>query len=79
MKALIKYILSYFKSEWDIDDYPIRTKYQKEYDSNLTGRLIPIPWMAQIINWWGMRGYGNTKKEALSDLRNNFNKYKTNL
>jgi len=75
-RCRVKYILSYFKSEWDLDDYPIRIKYQKDHATNLAGRLIPIPCIAQITNWWGMAGHGNTKEQALSDLRNKFNNYK---
>lgn len=69
-------MLSLLKSEWDLDDYPIRIKYQKHNLSDFAGRLIPIPYIAQIINWWGMAGHGNTKDQALSDLRNKFNNYK---
>ncbi len=76
MKILIKYILSFFKSEWDLDDYPIRMKHQKYDPSDLSGRLIPIPWIAQVINWELMVGYGDTKEEAMLDLKNKFDKYR---
>ena len=37
------------------------------------GRLEPIKWIAQIINWWQMAGHGDTREKALASLRANFN------
>jgi len=74
IRALIKYVCSDFKSEWDLYDYPIRIRHQKINNGNHSGRLTPIPWTASIINWFAMTGYGNTEQEALSELRDKFNK-----
>lgn len=77
MKVLIKHVLSFLKAAWDLEDYPIRIRYQKGQPSNSSGRFVTIPCIAQIINWWGMVGHGDTKEQAVSDLRNKFNSYKT--
>jgi len=77
LKAAIKYLLSFAKSDWQVSDYPIRFRYQKPDPSNLPpGRLKPVPWVAQIINWWQMSGHGQTKEEAYADLEESFNKLK---
>ena len=70
IKAGLKYLLSFRKRAWTIDDYPIRVQHFKTSDADHMGsRLIPIPWSAQIINWWQMDGHGDTKEAALADLR----------
>lgn len=78
LRALIKRIASYGKSKWVLNDYPIRIKHQNPNDGELGGRLQPIPWTAQIINWWQMAGYGNTKEGALENLRINFENFRQN-
>ena len=61
LKAISKYILSFGKSNWGIEDYPISFKYKKPEEKNPASRLIQMPWTAQIINWWQMAGHGDTK------------------
>jgi hypothetical protein len=74
LKAIWKRILSYRKSNWDINDYPLRFKMQKgEPGQYNVGELKP--WSVQIINWWTMGGLGNTKEEALENLKGNFKSY----
>jgi len=69
IKAAIKYLLSFAKSDWKASDYPVRFRYQDpEKSERSPGRLQPIPWVAQIINWWQMSGHGQTKQEAYGDL-----------
>ena len=76
VKSRTKYVASFLKSHWGLDDYPIRIKHQKIEDSESGHRFVLIPWVVQIINWWTMSGHGNTKEEALSELRNKFEKFK---
>ena len=78
IRALIKRIASYGKAEWVFSDYPIRIKNQDPIESKLGGRLQLIPWTAQIINWWQMGGHGNSKEEALENLRSNFESFRQN-
>jgi len=77
LKAIAKRILSYGKSDWDLTDYPIRIRQQKPADEDMEGRLKLIPWSVQIINWWQMGGSGETKDEALANLRTCFDNYRS--
>ena len=77
LKAAIKYLLSFRKSDWQVSDYPIRFRYQELDPSDYSsGRLETIPWVSQIINWWQMSGYGLTKEEAYADLKRRLDEFK---
>src|SRR5579864_4122610 len=76
MAWLFKYLISFLKSDWTLDDYPIRFREQHAPDDN-TGRLRAIPWIAQIDRWPQMQGNGDTKELALNNLRHNFERCKT--
>jgi hypothetical protein len=69
-------LASAFKDEWTIDDYPIRTSFQPASEAQRSSRLKPIPWTASIINWPAISVYGNTRLEALEEVRKNFNQFK---
>ncbi|MBK8805723.1 MAG: hypothetical protein IPO21_03335 [Bacteroidales bacterium] len=71
--AFYKRLLSYYKTKWELTDYPLR--YKKHADSN-NNELKP--WVVQIINWWTLTGLGNTKEEAFNVLKENFEIYKKN-
>ena len=62
LKAVLKYIASFFKSDWSIDDYPLRYREQTK-----TSPQVPL-WVVQIINWWVMTGSGETREEAYQNL-----------
>ena len=62
LKAVLKYITSFFKSDWSIDDYPLRYREQTK-----TSPQVPL-WVVQIINWWTMTGAGETREEAYQNL-----------
>lgn len=64
-KIIIKYILSFLKNDWEVTDYPLRYRIQKNLNEK-------FKWSIQIINWWTLGGLGRTKKDALDDLKNNF-------
>jgi hypothetical protein len=74
VNVLIKYLSSFFKSDWQLKDYPLRFICQKNQDA--FGRFKPIPWTVQIVNWPAMNGYGDTKAEAYNRLVENFNNRK---
>ena len=76
MKTFIKYILSFFKADWELEDYPVRFRHSKAEGSSAGRRLTPVPWVAQVINWWLMFGHGQTKEEAYADLKRRFEEYK---
>lgn len=69
--ALYKRLLSYTKTKWDLDDYPLRYKNQADpNDKELK------PWVVQVINWWTLTGLGDTKEEAYKMLKESFENYK---
>jgi hypothetical protein len=65
IKAFIKYVLSFFKRDWTLYDYPLRFRIQK-------GVCEESRWSIQIINWWVMNGLGPTKSIALRELKEMF-------
>lgn len=78
-KTVVKYILSFLKKDWQVSDYPIRFKHfepREGLEIILPQRFKPIPWSAQIINWYQMGGCGDTKEQAYKDLVSNFEKRK---
>ena len=73
LKAFWKKSLSYTKTNWEINDYPLRYKKQ-----NATGQYNigeEKPWVVQIINWWTLTGIGDTKQEAYENLKSNLKNY----
>ena len=69
--AFYKRLLSYSKTKWDLDDYPLRYKNQADpNDKELK------PWVVQVINWWTLTGLGETKEEAYKMLKEGFENYK---
>jgi hypothetical protein len=74
MQLLIKKIKSYFKSDWKLEDYPVVYRLQKAEDLRNPGRFKKC--QAEIINWYYLKGLGDTKSEAYIDLKNKFDNYK---
>jgi hypothetical protein len=76
LKAFSKYLLSFFKTNWTLEDYPVRFRHFRVDESGARRRLTPVPWMARVINWPLMFGHGQTKEEAYADLKRHFEEYK---
>jgi hypothetical protein len=72
LRAALKFLLAFLKRDWEIEDYPIRFRFQKADMSGATSRRKLIPWIAQVVNWWALSGHGNTKADAYADLRSKF-------
>ena len=68
-------LVSFFKDEWTIDDYPVRVRSQHPTESVNASRLKLIPWVADVVNWPAMSGTGNTRQEALEDIRKKFEQF----
>jgi hypothetical protein len=68
-------LVSYFKDEWTINDYPIRVRFQGPAGRVDTPRRKLIPWIADVVNWPAMSGQGNTRQEALDDIRGRFERF----
>lgn len=77
LRAAIKYLKSYFKSEWTLRDYPLRFRHQaaEPQDYDLGPGYTLIPWTVQIVNWWQMGGGGDTRLEAYADLETKFQEF----
>jgi hypothetical protein len=56
--------------------YPIRVRFQQPAEPLNESRLKLIPWIADVVNWPAMSGNGNTRREALEAVRNNFDRFK---
>jgi len=73
IRAGFKYLKSFLKTEWTINDYPVRFRHLKTAGQDGgNSRLKPFAWSAQIINWWQMHGAGETKEAAFADLKAKF-------
>ena len=74
LKVFLKKLLSYTKTKWNIEDYPLR--YRKQADTKEEYNIGELkPWVVQVVNWWTMTGLGNTKQEAFQHLKSNFKSY----
>ena len=79
IRSYIKYLLSFLKRDWDLEDYPVIVRYQdpeKHPPPAGIGQVEPIPWFAFIGQWFLMFASGETRDEALENLRHNFENYK---
>src|SRR6266567_2659278 len=76
IRAILSWLLSFRKTNWTIDDYPIRLRKQVVEPMEQHGRFKPVIWNTQIINWWQMSGSGDTEGEAITNLKENFERYR---
>ena len=72
IKALIKQLESYFKKNWEFEDYPTKTW------ENPNATEDNIAFGAGIINWSMMVSHGASREEALKELEQHFNEYRKN-
>jgi len=63
-----KYLASFLKREWSVEDYPLRIQHFQVDRTQEHGRFKPVEWNAQVVNWPAMQGYGDTPEEAVADL-----------
>ena len=68
---LWKRVLSYRKREWEIEDYPIRVRVQKDVPDNSR-------YWARILGW-NIDGLGRTRANALAEVRKWYNTRKAAL
>lgn len=69
--AAWKWLLSFRKSEWSLDDYPIRVT-RRELDTTFSApRFSQHLYSASIVNG-AITGSGDTPIEAMAGLRQNF-------
>jgi hypothetical protein len=66
---------SMFKHEWTIDDYPVRVWFKQPIEPTTPSRRKSIPWFADVANSPAISGSGNTRQEALEEVRKSFNRF----
>jgi hypothetical protein len=66
LNALSKWLLSFTKAKWELEDYPLEIRMQRVDPKHVT---VP-KYAAQIVNWWTLTGLGETEDEARESLRN---------
>jgi len=71
ISCYFKYLLSYTKKEWAIDDFPLRYNGKNNVDSTDPNQA----WSVQVIKWPTMIGVGPTKAAAYKNLEENFKLY----
>ena len=74
-----KFLLSFQKRDWLLEDYPIIVRRQQETNQQLgkPGRFTLPAYYARIVNWT-LSGTGNTAADALEGLRETFKKAREN-
>jgi hypothetical protein len=60
----VKWLLSYLRRDWELNDYPIRLRAQHNVP-------VEIAWHARVLNWPGLTGVGATQEQALLELQSN--------
>jgi hypothetical protein len=70
-----KLVLSFRKKEWELGDYPVHFVKQKtDRRGDEPDREAAVPrYRADVVNWIGLCGTGNSPTEALKDLSETFN------
>src|SRR5271155_1712532 len=71
MLAAWKWLLSFGKSQWTLNDYPIRVATQRPDPAFNTPRFSQHLYRAYIVNA-AITGLGNTRDEAMAGLAQNF-------
>jgi hypothetical protein len=69
--AFGKRLLSYRKSEWGLNDYPVRVRAQASDPKLKPKRFTLHKYLAYIVNWH-LSGTGDTREEAFRDLTTKF-------
>ena len=67
-RALWCFVRSLGKRAWALSDYPVRIVHRPAPEPAGPSRLVYMPWTAQVVNWWLMRGDGLTREAATAEL-----------
>lgn len=71
-KSIFKYILSFFKTKWNFDDYPLEICYNKSSEED------EFKFRAKFTNWHSMIAFGDSVINAKEKLREEFLEYAKN-
>lgn len=69
VNVFVKFVLSFRKNDWGLEDYPVHYLRSESRD-------YPTTWLAMIVHWPLMLGSGDTRKTAYDSLRENFEHFK---
>ena len=72
LKAKIKYLKSFLKSEWDFNDYPLETWKNPNAEQN------DLEYGAKFTNWWSLVAHGETENKAVENLKKRLTDFKKN-
>lgn len=74
LQAGWKYLLSFRKRDWEFADYPVIVRRQADASASWgdEARFTTPAYVARMVNWTGLDGFGHTPQEALADLRKRF-------
>ena len=74
LRARWKYLLSFLKSDWELEDYPVIVRRQDDGGAVWGDevRLTAPAYVARVVNWTALDGCGATRAEALADLGRRF-------
>jgi predicted RNase H-like HicB family nuclease len=70
-----KWALSFRTRDWQLTDYPISFRKQRRYPDSAydnNPRFKSHNYVAKVVNWPTMDGSGDSREEALSNLRTDF-------
>ena len=72
-----KYALSFFKRDWQWNDYPIWIRAQKPEKNDLQIPGLTLQrYVAMVVNWSTVSGSGDSKAEAMGKLKACFDNVK---
>jgi hypothetical protein len=72
LKATIKYLKSFLKSDWDFNDYPLETWKNPNAEQN------DLKYGAKFTNWWYLVAHGESEFQAVENLKKAFSDFKNN-
>ena len=70
--AAWKFCLSFRKGDWELNNYPVSVRVQEIDPEYIGTRLKQRRYSARVVNWWALTGMGDTREEALRELRDRF-------
>lgn len=71
----VAYIKSFGNPRWTLEDYPVRVRANERVQLAPNSRFKPVLWSARILGWGNIMGHGDTRDEALLNLRARFQEY----
>jgi hypothetical protein len=67
---------SFVRRDWTIESYPLRVRHFDHSGYTSPDRLRPVEWSVQVLRWTAMQGHGESREAAMSNLIENFARYR---